>query len=150
MTRTSLALLTVALLLCAAAPASFAAGDDPRSVPDVIEPGVPQAVEVSLTELVVEIPIRVKAVGVQGHVESVTFEDLSLNGIPLDVDPYTAGFDLPESESRTLPDPLRVRVRFSEVAPGVLEEAIMPSDETVRIAGKIFARSRAASIASTL
>src|SRR4051812_21230661 len=85
------------------------AGDDPeKAVRRAFELGVPAVTEVSLTELVVEVPVKVKPIGIHGRVETVTFADLALNGIPFEVDPYTTSFDLPDDEPVTLPEPLRL------------------------------------------
>lgn len=114
----------------------MAASDATKAIEKSIEFGQPRPVAVSWTELVVDVPVRVKPVGVGGHIERVAFEDLTLNGIPFEIDPYSAEFDLPEEEPIELPQPLRLRVKFARVAPGVLEEALMPS-ETLHLAGRV-------------
>jgi hypothetical protein len=126
--------LVLAALLAALGGPATAANDAAKAVERSVELGTPRPVSVSWTELVVDVPVRVKPVGVSGHVDSVTFSDLELNGAPFEVDPYTASFDLPEDDPITLPRPLRIRVRFARVAPGVVEEAVMPSD-TLRLRG---------------
>ena len=128
--------LGMLVLTLGLAPASNAADDPIKAVKGAVQLGAPVAAEVSLTELVVEVPVTVKPVGIGGRVESVTFTDLALNGIPFEVDPYTASFDLPEDGPVTLPEPLRLRVRFADVAPGVFEQAIMPND-ALRVTGKV-------------
>src|SRR5690242_9758832 len=126
--RTIAAALVVAFL-CAAAPGPALAHDDPaKAIEKAVEFGAPQAVSVSWTDLVVAVPVRIKPVGVSGHVEKISFDGFELNGIPFELEPYTASFDLPEDAPATLPEPLLLRARFSEVAPGVLDEAIMPHD----------------------
>lgn len=131
----SLAAVGVLVALVVGSTPVRAAENPAKAVERAVEFGTPQPVAVSWTELVVDVPVRVKPVGVSGHVDRVTFSDLRLNDTPFEVDPYTASFDLPENETMTLPRPLRLRVRFARVAPGVLEEAVMPS-ETLRLTGK--------------
>lgn len=97
--------------------------------------GTPSVAGVSWTEVVVDIPVWIKPVDVSGSIHGIEFTDMRINGIPFDVDPYTADFDLPENDPTTLPEPLRLRVRFERVAPGVFEEAIMPSD-TLQVTGR--------------
>lgn len=126
--------IVLALSVALAAPPANGA-DAAKAVEKAVEFGLPQPVAVSWSEVVVDVPLRVKPVGVRGHVESITFSDLELNGIPFDVDPYTASFDLPEDEPVTLERPLRMRAKFARVAPGAFEEAIMPSD-TLRLTGR--------------
>lgn len=126
----------VMALVVAGVPAR--AGDESETtaaVRSAVELGVPAVAGVSCTEVVVAVPIRVKPVGVSGTIEGIAFSDMALNGIPFEVEPYAAEFDLPKDEPVTLEAPLRLRVRFSRVAPGVFDEAIMPSD-TLRLTGK--------------
>lgn len=127
-------LLLAAAIVAFASPAR-AAEDAAKAVQRSVELGTPRPVSVSLSELVVDVPVRVKPVGVSGHVDHVTFSELELNGTPFEVDPYAASFDLPEDEPVTLPQPLRIRVRFARVAPGVIDEALMPSD-TLHLSGR--------------
>ena len=127
----------VAILIALAGAPGARAGEDPaKAVGKAVELGVPTAASVSWTELVVEVPVRVKPGGVGGRIEAVRFTDLAINGIPFEVDPYAASFELPEKEPVTLAEPLRLRVRFARVAPGVLEEALMPSD-SLHLTGKV-------------
>lgn len=101
---------------------------DNKAFAKTIQFGIPIPVSVSWNELVVEVPISINPVGIGGRVKSIAFSDFRLNGIPFELDPYTASFDLPEKETLHLPEPLRMRVRFTRIAPGVLEEALMPSN----------------------
>jgi hypothetical protein len=126
--RSSIVALLVAAALVAPPEAVARPKDPSEAVAKAVRFGTPRPVAISWTELVVDVPVRVHPVGVSGRVESVTFTNLRLNGIPFEVDPYTASFDLPDKRAVDLPRPLRLRVRFSRVAPGVIDEALMPSD----------------------
>ena len=134
--RRFLSFTLLGLAVALASPPARAGDDAPKAIERSVEFGLPQPISVSWTELVVDVPVRVKPVGVRGHVESVTFSDLELNGIPFEIDPFTASFDLPDDEPISLPRPLRMRAKFASVAPGVFEEAIMPSD-TLRLTGRV-------------
>ncbi len=127
-----LALLSVGVF---AAPAG--AADDPiKALAGAVELGLPRTVEVSWTDVVLEIPLTVRPVGVQGRVDRVVFTELNLNGIPFEIDPYTESFDLPDKTAQALPIPLRVRASFARVGPGALEEAILPSD-SLHVTGRV-------------
>lgn len=138
--------LLLALCLAVAAPPVYGgdetyrigAGDsrlDPLG--GALQFGIPKPVSLSAEELVVEVPFRVKSVGVSGRIERIDFRDLRLNGIPFHVDPYAAAFDLPdEDEPIVFPEPLVLRLRFAEVAPGIAREALVPS-ETLRLTGAV-------------
>jgi hypothetical protein len=126
--RTLLVACLVAAAVAAPPAVSAKAKDPTDAVAKAVRFGTPRPVSISWTELVVDVPVRVRPVGVSGTVESISFSNLRLNGIPFEVDPYTASFDLPKDHAVDLPRPLRLRVRFARVAPGVIEEALMPSD----------------------
>jgi hypothetical protein len=100
-----------------------------------IQLGIPRRVTITTTEVVVEVPLVVRPVGIGGSIERVEFVDLAINGIPFDVEPYDASFDLPDKEAVELPMPLRLHLAYAKVAPGVLEETLYPSD-TLRLTGK--------------
>jgi hypothetical protein len=138
-------LLLTALIAALAAPAHAGGtgygryrigGGDARldALGGAVQFGLPEPVAVTREELVVDVPVRVRPVGVSGRVERVEFRDLALNGIPFEVDPYEASFDLSESDPVTLPAPVRLRVKFLAVAPGLVREGLMPSD-TLRLTG---------------
>jgi hypothetical protein len=124
------------LVVLALAPGTSVRAEDPsEAVAGAVSFGTPRPVSVSWTEFVVDVPVEVRPVGIDGTIESVAFSELQLNGIPFEIDPYTAAFDLPRESPVELPRPLRLRAKFANVAPGVLEEALMPSN-TLRLTGK--------------
>jgi hypothetical protein len=122
-------------LLVALASAPAQAAEKP-ALRDAIVLGVPRPASVSIRELVVEIPVTVKPVGIGGRVHHVRFSEMSLNGIPFAVDPYDASFDLPDESAIALEEPLRLRLEFASVAPGLLAEALAPS-EKLELRGKV-------------
>jgi hypothetical protein len=138
----------VLLLLSFAAPYAWAApdGSAPRrlgvgdrrveALNGAIQVGLPHSVELSTTELVVELPVYVRPVGIDGTVDRVEFSDMALNGVPFEVEPYSASFDLPAKELVRLPAPLRLHLNFERAAPGILEEALLPGD-TLRLTGRV-------------
>ena len=115
----AVAILAALAPAAAARPVQREKGIDSSEVEKAIELGVPAPVSVSWSELVVEVPVRVRPVGVSGEIERVTFSEMRLNGIPFEVEPYDASFELPEDDPITLPKPLRLRLVFLDVAPGV-------------------------------
>jgi hypothetical protein len=125
----------VLVLLFAVHPA-FAGDDRSDALRGAVSFGVPRPVEVSARELVVEVPVHVRSIGVSATVERVDFDDMALNGIPFEVESYTTSFELPESGSRELEDPLRLRLDFRKVAPGLAWESLFPSD-TLRLTGRV-------------
>jgi hypothetical protein len=140
----ALCLFGVLAVVVAAAVSSVAAdgpykpgGGDSRldAASEAIQLGVPRRVIISTSEVIVEIPVVVRPVGISGTIESVGFADLAVNGVPFEVEHYDTKFDLPEKEAVELAAPLRLHARFASIAPGVIEQAIYPS-EKLRLTGR--------------
>lgn len=131
------ALIVAFVFGVAPAHARAASGADPTdAVKRAVTFGVPTAVAATWSEMTVDVPVIVRPVGIRGRIERVRFQDLAINGIPFEVDPYTAEFDLPERGPVELDAPLRLRLRYRSVAPGLLEESLLPSD-TIRLTGTV-------------
>ncbi len=129
------ATILLCAVLAACAPATASAQTIGRAG-DVVEFGLPRVASVSTEDVVVEVPVRLRPIGVGGTIEHVVFTDMRLNGIPFEVENYDTQFDLPADAPVDLPQPLRLRANFANVAPGVLGEAIMPSD-TLNLTGRV-------------
>lgn len=125
-----------ALVLVFAVQIALAGDDRSGALRGAVSFGVPRPVAVSTQEIVVEVPVRVSAVGAGATVERIEFADMALNGIPFEVEPYTSSFELPESGTRELEDPLRLRLDLQKVAPGVAWESLYPSD-ALRLTGRV-------------
>jgi hypothetical protein len=111
---------------------------DPRldAAANAVRLGIPRRLEVSRDAAVVEIPVVIHPIGLNGTIDRVEFADFAVNGIPFDVEPFEARFDLPEREPVELGAPLRLRVTFASIAPGVVEEVLLPS-ESLRLTGTV-------------
>lgn len=135
--HTRLIALVLAAVVTLSAPApAVARGDLSKDLRDIVELGMPEPASISWSEMLVEVPVRLRPVGVGGRVHRLEFHELSLNGIPFEVDPYDASFDLPSKKPVALPQPLRLRLRFRTVAPKLLEEALAPS-ASLRLSGRV-------------
>src|SRR4051812_32692025 len=94
MTR-PLAVAALIVALCAAAvgaPRSADTGEAPYragggdarldAVAGAVRLGVPRSVTLTSRELVVEIPLIIRPVGISGTVDRIEFDDMALNGVP--------------------------------------------------------------------
>jgi hypothetical protein len=133
-------LLGVLLVLLLAAPTALARSDDAdarsKALRGAVTLGAPRAIAVSAREIVIDVPVHVHPVGVSGRVERVEFEGMALNGIPFTVEPYSEAFDLPDAAGRELGSPLRLRLDFTSIAPGLALEGLFPSDR-LRLTGRV-------------
>ena len=101
---------------------------------EFIELGLPIPVSASWTELVVDIPVRIRPIGVRGRIDRFVLHDLTFNGIPFQIDPHEAAFELPQRFPYDLPKPIRVRLAYRTVAPGLITETLVPK-KTLRVKG---------------
>ena len=80
---------------------------DPEAL---IEFGEPHIADTSLSSITVEVPIRIAAVKQNGKADFLSFEDVSVNGVPVKVADYMHSFKLPNDQPVTLPDPVRLQI----------------------------------------
>jgi hypothetical protein len=94
----------------------------------LIKLGEPRVASLSPLGIKLEIPVTVAAVKQGGHVDFLTFEDMSVNGTPVTLDDYQHSFDLPNDRPLTLPDPVSIYISTPRAMLGVLGEWNQPKD----------------------
>lgn len=94
----------------------------------LIKLGEPRVASLSPLGITLEIPVTVAAVKQGGHVDFLTFEDMSVNGTPVTLDDYQHSFDLPNDRPLTLPDPVSIYISTPRAMLGVLGEWNQPKD----------------------
>lgn len=88
-----------------------------------------------------EIPIVVAPVTQKGHVDFLVFEEMVVNGTPVEIDEYKRSFDLPNRKDLVLDEPLRFTVNLPNAMLGVLGELTVPKD-TWRVTGRVYVFGR--------
>lgn len=88
-----------------------------------------------------EIPIVVAPVTQKGHVDFLMFEDMVVNGTPVEIDEYRRSFDLPNKDDLVLDEPLRFTVNLPNAVLGVLGELAAPK-ETWLVTGRVYVFGR--------
>src|SRR5262245_49876880 len=99
--------------------------------------GDPEVVSATPLGISVEVPIVVSPVKQKGHVDFLMFENVVVNGTPVEIDEYLREFDLPNKKPLTLKEPLKLSINL----PGVLFAAIGEwgnSKETWVITGRVY------------
>jgi hypothetical protein len=124
----------LSLLLLLACPPEASARD--LDFEDSLEFGLVEPVAVDLTEVVLEVPVRIRPVGAHGRVERIQFANMRINGVPFEVEAISESFELPEHDSVPLPTPLRLHLNLERAAPGIIEEALIPGKE-LRLTGDV-------------
>jgi hypothetical protein len=94
----------------------------------LIKLGQPRVSSVSPLGITLEIPVTVAAVKQGGHVDFLTFEEMTVNGTPVTFDDYQHSFDLPNDHPLTLPDPVSIYISTPRAMLGVLGEWNQPKD----------------------
>jgi hypothetical protein len=72
--------------------------------------GEPEAIEIGLTGLTLEIPVEFEIAGQSGKVDMLSFHDVRVNGVPVRVEEHALPFEFKKNERRSLPEPLAIVV----------------------------------------
>jgi hypothetical protein len=113
-----------------------AAADD-NDVDQLIQFGQPELAHATPLGITFAMPIVVAPVTQKGHVDFLVFEDMVINGRSVEISDYNRSFDLPNKDSLTLKDPLRIYIYL----PSALLAAIgewTDSKETWPVTGRVY------------
>jgi hypothetical protein len=94
----------------------------------LIQLGEPRVTSLSPFGISLEIPVTVAAVKQGGHVDFLTFEDMTVNGTSVTVNEYQHPFDLPNTRSITLSEPISIYISTPRALWGALGEWSQPKD----------------------
>ena len=111
-------------------------GDD-SSVDQLISLGKPTLARVTPLGITFEVPMVVAPVTQSGKVDFLVFEDMEINGHPVNISDYEYSFGLPNSKPLTLNQPLRIYIYLS----GALLAAIgewTDSQDTWPVKGRVY------------
>ncbi|MDX6694206.1 MAG: hypothetical protein QOF02_1809 [Blastocatellia bacterium] len=88
----------------------------------LIQFGEPRVARVTPLGLTLEVPITIAPVKQGGHVDFLAFEEMVVNGTPVTVDEYDHPFELPNKNSLTLSEPIRLFISAPRVLLGAIDE----------------------------
>jgi hypothetical protein len=121
--------------------AEIAAGSDGMSAEDrssvAFRFGEPEFETVGIDGVTFRLPGKIQASGKSGKVDFIAFKDFTVNGIPVDVREYTAGFEFRNGEETDLPEPVEITVSIPSAIRGAAKE-INESQEEWEVAGRLF------------
>ncbi|HYW73018.1 MAG TPA: hypothetical protein VE961_18470 [Pyrinomonadaceae bacterium] len=118
------------------APNGQTAPDD-STVDQLISLGTPELARVTPLGITFEVPVVVAPVTQSGKVDFLVFEDMEINGRPVDISEYEHSFQLPNNKPSTLKNPLRISIHL----PSALLAAIgewTESKDTWPVTGRIY------------
>ncbi len=107
---------------------------DPDSL---IRFGDAQLARVTPLGISLEMPIVVAAVRQKGHADFLVFEDMVVNGTPVQIDEYHRSFDLPNKDALTLKDPLRFYIYLPNAVLAAIDEW-SNSKSTWLVTGRVY------------
>lgn len=113
-------------------------GDDAEAARELIRFGEPRVVSFSLFKIELDFPVEIAAVEQRGRIDRLVFEEITINGVPVEVADYTSAFQLPNNQSLRLPEPLRVTVTTPRALLATFEELRTPKNDW-KIVGRIYA-----------
>ena len=102
-----------------------------------VEPGEPAAVDVSLSGLRVELPLEFEIAGQSGKVDMLTFHDVRVNGVPVQVEEHSVPFEFKKNVRRSLPEPLAIVVAPHRMLQAAVKES-RESSEMWKVTGRAF------------
>jgi hypothetical protein len=88
----------------------------------LIQFGEPRIAAMTPLGITMEVPVTVAAVKQGGHVDFLTFEDMTVNGTPVTIEDYMRPFELPNKGPVLLPMPVRVFISTPRALLGALGE----------------------------
>lgn len=95
---------------------------------ELLQLGEPRVVRITPLGITLEVPVTVSAVKQGGHVDFLTFEDMTVNGMPVTLNEYHRSFKLPTRDPLTLPEPVTIYINSPRVLLGALGEWTQPKD----------------------
>ena len=99
---------------------------DETDTDELIQLGEPHVASISPFGITLEVPVTVAAVKQGGHVDFLTFEDMTVNGTPVTVNEYQHPFDLPNDHPMTLPDSVSIYISTPRAMLGAIGEWRQP------------------------
>lgn len=97
----------------------------------------PELSSVSLSGITISLDGAVTIFGQSGTVDFITFENITVNQIPIAIAEYRDSFDFAKGETVTLKKPFEIFVKTSQTLRGILAEK-RESQEKWQVMGRVF------------
>jgi hypothetical protein len=103
----------------------------------VITIGEPEATEVSLSGVELQFPVEFLPVGQSGKVDFLSFYDIRVGGIPVDVPEYKTKFEFKKDTLFQLPEPAKVFLPTTRIVQAAWRE-MRDSKKEWTVTGRVF------------
>lgn len=107
----------------------------------LIQFGEPRIASMTPLGITMEVPVTVAAVKQGGQVDFLSFEEMVVNGTPVQIEDYMRPFDLPNKSPALLPEPVRVFISTPRALLGALGEW-NNSKEVWPVTGRVYVFGR--------
>lgn len=119
---------------------SIKQGQD-KTAPDAKQPlvtiGEPEATDVSLSGVELQFPVEILSPGQSGKVDFLTFHEIRVNDIPVDVPEYSTKFEFKKDTLFQLPEPAKVFLPTTRIVQAAWRE-MRDSRESWTVTGRVF------------
>lgn len=103
--------------------------------------GDPKLFELDVTGLTFELPAEITSAKQSGKIDFLTFNDIKVNAISVDIDEYRHPFEFKKGELVSLPKPARIFLPITGLAQAVWKE-MRDSKPEWTVAGRVFVFGR--------
>lgn len=103
----------------------------------VVKIGKPELSDISLTGITLEISAEIEGVGQSGKVDFVTFQDVKVNGLDVEIEEYKESFAIKNGEKTVLPKTVKIFISAGQTLRGAFKE-LKESKKDWTISGKFF------------
>lgn len=107
----------------------------------IIKVGEPEVISISLTGVMLELAAEINSLDQSGTIDFLTFKDIRVNGLAVDVEEYRESFDIRKNELIILPKPVKIFVGTGQTLRGALGE-FRDSKNEWTVTGTIFVFGR--------
>lgn len=107
----------------------------------IVSVGFPQVVDIGLSGVTLEITADFVSKKENGKVDFITFRNVTVNGLKLEVDEYRHAFEFKKGTPLSIPKPARISIRSSALPRAALNE-LVSSPKEVSVTGTAFVFGR--------
>jgi hypothetical protein len=109
----------------------------PNGKQPLVTIGEPETTDVSLSGVELEFPVEILSPGQSGKVDFLTFHEIRVNGIAVDVPEYTTKFEFKKNTLFQLPEPAKVFLPTTRIIQAAWRE-MRDSRESWTVTGRVF------------
>lgn len=103
----------------------------------IVKIGDPELTDISLSGITLEISAEIEGIEQNGKIDFVSFKDIKVNGLEVEIEEYKESFELKKNKKVILPKPVKAFISSGQTLRGAFKE-LKESKNEWTISGKIF------------